>query len=160
MDAERLKFTWAPSEVSADEEFEVTLVGFEKGPNPVNYLVFVLDVKSSAGYEFRIRKTVKNFGVLHGALKYDTPSWPSVKNFKSYPWRKSVYASETENLEAWRMCTSFVKQFLEDYEENKYKPAMKALGTDPRGRSETVGEHYRASFRCLFFLLRDKEVDK
>uniref|UniRef100_A0A7S3ED82 Serine aminopeptidase S33 domain-containing protein n=1 Tax=Rhodosorus marinus TaxID=101924 RepID=A0A7S3ED82_9RHOD len=122
--------------------------------------VFVLDVKSSAGYEFRIRKTVKNFGVLHGALKYDTPSWPSVKNFKSYPWRKSVYASETENLEAWRMCTSFVKQFLEDYEENKYKPAMKALGTDPRGRSETVGEHYRASFRCLFFLLRDKEVDK
>lgn len=44
MDAERLKFTWAPSEASADEEFEVTLVGFEKGPNPVNYLVSFCEV--------------------------------------------------------------------------------------------------------------------
>eukprot|EP00189_Rhodosorus_marinus_P014081 CAMPEP_0184738016 /NCGR_PEP_ID=MMETSP0315-20130426/763_1 /TAXON_ID=101924 /ORGANISM="Rhodosorus marinus, Strain UTEX LB 2760" /LENGTH=456 /DNA_ID=CAMNT_0027205547 /DNA_START=181 /DNA_END=1551 /DNA_ORIENTATION=- len=160
MEAERLKFTWSPSESSADEDYTVTLAGFEKGPKPVNYLVFVLDVESSAGYEFRIRKTVKNFGVLHTALKYDTSSWLSTKNFKSYPWKKTVYASKKENLEAWANCVAFAKRFLKDYEEKKQSPAMKALGTDPRCPRETVGEHYRACFRCLFFLQRDKEVDK
>lgn len=117
-----------------------------------------------------MRKTPANFARLQSEVVKTCPRWQSAK--MALPVKKpsglgalfsisgSNGSAEDSDEQRWDQCRNFVLQFVEDYTANESSPELKrAESGNDCDCGLTLAEHLRVSFRCLFFLQRDPDVD-